>query len=144
MRIKDIMSLDLWVIEPNEPISSAVWKMETGGIGCLVVCENEKAIGILTDRDLALGCLSSDHDHPDCRVCYHMTSPAIIGTPDMELVEAARLMVDKDIKRLPVVENGKLVGLVSFSDISLAMIPPMLHLMVGMSNSRRARRAIPV
>lgn len=98
----------------------------------------------LTARDRALGCLRSGHNHPDCRVSQHLSSPAIVGEPDMEVMAAARLMVDKDIKRLPVVEDGKLVGLVSFSDISLAMIPPMLHLMVGLGTARRANRAAPV
>ena len=113
--------------------------MVNGGVGCLVVPEGYVVKGVVTDRDLALGCLGNSHFCSDCNVSQHMSSPVIVCGPNMNVLEAARLMVDKNIKRLPVVEEGKLCGLLSFSDIATSMIPPMLHLMVGMGAARREK-----
>ncbi|MBI4312254.1 MAG: CBS domain-containing protein [Chloroflexi bacterium] len=64
--------------------------------------------------------------------------PSGNGSPCDGRQDAARLMVEKNVKRLPVVENGKLVGLISFSDIALAMDQPVHNLLIGMGAARKA------
>ena len=77
----------------------------------------------------------------------HMSSPVIVANPEMDLLEAIHLMGDKKIRRLPITENGHLVGLVSGVDAARAMFHPMLHLLMSKSaeaisvGGRRVARA---
>ena len=112
-------------------------------VGCLVVTENGVVKGIVTDRDLAIGCLSKHQDAGECLVSEHMSSPAITTEASNDMLKTARLMTDLDVRRLPVLDGGQLVGLVSLSDIAQAMDSALqsmnqaLHdLLLGMGASR--------
>lgn len=137
MQLKDIMAKKVVTVTGEESVADAARKMREANIGCLVVTNTRSVKGIITDRDLAVGCLSDGHDARRCEVSHHMSSPVITAGPNMDILEAAHLMTEKKIKRLPVVEREQLVGLVSFSDIAQAMDRPMHDLMVGMGAARR-------
>lgn len=145
MELQNIMSTHVHVISPEESVSSAAMKMRDAGVGCLVVSNDVGITGMVTDRDLAIGCLGSGHDSPKCRVSDHMTAPAITAAPGLDMVNAAHIMTVKHIRRLPVIRLGELVGLVSLSDIALALdtakqsIDKTMHdLLLGMGSSRSA------
>jgi CBS domain-containing protein len=137
MHLKDIMAKKVITIGGEETIVNAAKRMEESNIGCVVVTNAGKVLGIITDRDLAVRCLSKDHNSGQCRVSSHMSSPVITARPEMDILDAAHLMTGEKVKRLPVVEDDRLIGLVSFSDVAQAMDRPMHDLMVGMGAARR-------
>ena len=140
MQLKDIMAKRVVTVTEDESVFNAANLMRQASIGCLVIAWAGKAKGIITDRDLAIRCLSEGHNSTLCPVSKHMSTPVITAGPDMDVLYAAHLMTNKKIKRLPVVEgeDQQLVGLVSFSDIANAMMQPMMHLLAGLGASRRA------
>ena len=117
MNLKDIMAKNVTTISKDETVATAAQRMREINIGCLVVVKGEVLEGIVTDRDLLIGCLGDAHDPGQCWVARHMSSPVITAGPDMDVMDAAHMMVSRKIKRLPIVEEGLLVGLVSLSDI---------------------------
>jgi IMP dehydrogenase len=112
--------------------------MQEANVGCLVVVREGLVQGILTDRDIAVRCTSGGHDPQQCMVAVHMSSPVVVVRPNTDLLEAAHLMLQRRVKRLPVVEDGRLVGLVSLSDVAKAMDTPLHELLIGMGAGRRA------
>ncbi|MEM3394309.1 MAG: CBS domain-containing protein [Candidatus Methanomethylicia archaeon] len=114
LRIIDIAVREVKTIEEEETVMKAADIMSQYNIGCLVVTKDGKPTGIITERDLLkrviVPCL-------DPRVSKVMSKPLIYGDPDMDLVYAAKFMVNHNIKRLPIMDKGKLVGIVTFTDI---------------------------
>jgi CBS domain-containing protein len=117
MKLRDLMVSEVITISPSDTTAKAAQRMRGESIGCLVVAVDDALDGIITDRDL-LACLSEAHDPNRCTVAVHMTRSVLSGGPDEEVLQAAETMAEKRIKRLPIVEQEKLVGLVSFSDIA--------------------------
>lgn len=121
MDVQDVMSTHIHLVGHDADTASAARRMEAGDIGALVVMDSDSVVGVVTDRDLAIRCLGQGHVSSDCTVALHMSSPPITVAPTVDMLEAAHLMTDKKITRLPVVDDDKLVGFVSLSDIALAM-----------------------
>jgi CBS domain-containing protein len=137
MQLKDIMAKHLVTVTQDESVFNAANLMRQASVGCLVIARAGRAQGIVTDRDLTIRCLGEGHNSVLCTVSQHMSTPVITAGPAMEVLYAAHLMTNKKIKRLPVVEDEQLIGLVSFSDIANAMMQPMVHLLAGLGASRR-------
>jgi CBS domain-containing protein len=137
MQLKDIMAKHLVTVTEDESVFNAANLMRQASVGCLVIARAGRAQGIITDRDLTIRCLGEGHNPLLCPVSQHMSVPVITAGPDMEVLYAAHLMSNKKIKRLPVLEDEQLIGLVSFSDIANAMMQPMVHLLAGLGASRR-------
>jgi CBS domain-containing protein len=95
--------------------------MRDSNVGCLVVEAGGTVIGVITDRDLATRCSAQGHDPCQCQVQHHMTSPAITVEPTVDVLDAARIMLNHRMRRLPVTLCDQLVGLVSLSDIEQEM-----------------------
>jgi signal-transduction protein with cAMP-binding, CBS, and nucleotidyltransferase domain len=95
----------------------AAKRMSESAVGCLVVTVGDAVKGIITDRDL-LTCLSQRHDPHLCAVSAHMRHPVMVLRPDEKARTAAAVMRARRIKRLPVAKNGKLLGIVSLSDLA--------------------------
>jgi CBS domain-containing protein len=138
MQLKGIMAKNVLTITGEETIAGAARRMQEGNVGCLVITNAGSVQGIITDRDLAVRCISQGHNPQQCHVSNHMSSPVITTQPDMDILDAAHLMTEQKVKRLPVVEGDQLIGLVSFSDVAQAMDRPMHDLMVGMGAARRS------
>ena len=96
----------------------AVKLMNKNGIGCLVAVDNGKILGILTERDLLERVLEKCRNPKETDVSEIMTRQVIVGKPDMQLVEATRLMFENKVKKLPIVKGNQLVGLVTLTDIA--------------------------
>jgi CBS domain-containing protein len=93
--------------------------MKQYNCGSIPVCTDDKIIGIITDRDIAVRSVASGEDVTGQKVGDIMTESVVFGSPDMEVSDAARLMSDRQIRRLPIVENNSLIGIVALGDISL-------------------------
>ncbi|MBQ8748491.1 MAG: CBS domain-containing protein [Oscillospiraceae bacterium] len=119
MEIKDIMSKSVVSVHPNESIEVAARTMTQYNIGILPVCVNGKLCGVVTDRDIVTRCLAANRQPSNTQVRQVMTQQVTTAEPNMEIGAAAHLMGRKQIRRLPVVENGKLCGLVSLGDMAI-------------------------
>jgi len=116
-KAQDIMANDVVTTNPGMSVAAAAKLMLTKDVGCLVVLEESKIKGIVTDRDL-MNCAVSQHNIQECVISNHMSSPVVTAPPDVLLIHLANLMASKQIKRVPITDEGELVGIVSFSDIA--------------------------
>lgn len=113
--VKNVITL-----EKDVSVRDAVRVMNENGIGCLVAVDNGEIIGILTERDLLRRVLETCRNPKETKVSEIMTRNVIVGNPDMQLVEATRLMFENKVKKLPIVEGDRLVGLITLTDIARA------------------------
>jgi len=120
MKIEEIMVRNVITLQRDLSAYDAVKIMNKNRIGCLVVVNNGQIVGILTERDMLERVLEKCRNPKETRVSEIMTEDVMVGKPDMELVEAARLLFEKKVKKLPIVEGNRLVGLVTLTDIARA------------------------
>ena len=119
MEIKDIMTQNVIAIDPAESVEVAARTMARYNIGALPVCKGGKLCGMLTDRDIVTRCLAANRQPANTQVRQVMTEQVTAVAPDMQTGVAAHLMGRLQIRRLPVVENGKLCGMVSLGDMAI-------------------------
>ena len=118
MKIRDIMSRQVASLNTDNSVERAAQLMKDYNVGSIPICTNNSIVGIVTDRDIALRTVASGDDGAR-QVKDVMTANPVVGTPDMDVHDAVRIMSEKQIRRLPIVENNNLVGMVSLGDISV-------------------------
>ena len=119
MKIREIMTPTVIQIHPEETVAAAARTLARYNIGALPVCSNGGDLcGVVTDRDLVTRCLASGQLPENTKVREVMTSSVISASPDMNTDQAAQVMGKAQIRRLPVVENGKVCGMVSLGDLA--------------------------
>ena len=118
MIVRDIMIGKVVTASPDETVAVGAWRMLKDRVGSLVLMEGSDIEGIITDRDL-LGCLRDGHDPRKCELANHMSTPVAVADPQNGLMDVAKQMSEMEIKRMPVAIQERLVGLISFSDISM-------------------------
>ncbi|MGI5836037.1 MAG: CBS domain-containing protein [Chloroflexota bacterium] len=119
MILRDIMTTKLCCVAPSDSLSRVASEMKRHNVGVMPVCENEKLIGLITDRDIVIECVAAGSNPKECKVADFMSSELICGTPEMSVAEASNLMASEQIRRLPVVEGDRLIGMVSLGDLAL-------------------------
>jgi CBS domain-containing protein len=95
--------------------------MAEADVGALPVLRDGRLVGIITDRDLVVRALAKDADPATATVGHFCSRGPAVGSPAMPVAEAVKLMEDRKIRRLPVVEGGHLVGIVALGDLAEAM-----------------------
>jgi CBS domain-containing protein len=118
MKIKEIMTTDVRAVSANDSISEAANIMKQLDVGAVPVLDNHLLVGIITDRDLVLRAIA-EGKNSDERVSTIMTKNITTVSPDTDVHKAADLMASQQIRRLPIVENGRLVGIVSIGDMAV-------------------------
>ena len=119
MKIKEISTPDPQWISPNASLTEAAKKMRILDIGMLPVCENDRLIGTVTDRDITVRAVAEGLDPKIVKVREMMTQEVVYCFENRSVEEAARLMEEKKIRRLPVLDAQKhLVGIVSIGDLA--------------------------
>src|SRR3989304_1054194 len=118
LKVGDIMVREVITIDENASVKEATDIMNQFEIGSIIATRKGKAVGIITERDLLKRIVAEGKSAKKTRVKTIMSSPLIVITPNTDLEEAARLMFEKKIKKLPVVDQNRLVGLVSLTDIA--------------------------
>jgi len=118
LRVGDVMVREVITIDENATVREAAEVMNKFEIGCLIAVRKGKAVGIITERDLLKRVVSEAKDVNKTRVKDVMSSPLVVVEPDLDLEEAVKLMFQMKIKKLPVVDGKRLVGLVSLTDIA--------------------------
>ena len=119
MKVREIMTKNVVRIHPDEPVEVAARALTHYNVGAMPVCGNDgKLCGMVTDRDLVIRCVASGRSTGTTMVRDVMTGRVIAAGPDMDVTAAAHLMGKEQVRRLPVVENGKLLGMVSLGDMA--------------------------
>ena len=119
MLLKDVMTKGLEEIGPQTTLQEAAQKMKSNDIGALPVCENDHLLGMITDRDIAIRAVAAGKDPGKTCVREAMTSGAVWCYDDDDVREAARIMEEKQIRRLMVFDHNKrAVGIVSLGDLA--------------------------
>jgi len=119
MNLREIMSRSLFTVAPKASVTEAAKLMRTHNIGAIPVVDGKKIVGILTDRDLVLRTLAEDKEAGSLTVSDVMSRELVLGHPEMDVHEAAELMANEQIRRLPVVDGGALVGMVALGDLAV-------------------------
>ena len=117
--LREIMTPQVVTAQLDDEVLRVAQKMRDLGVGSVVVCDSEgEAVAMVTDRDLAVRILADERSAAES-IREHVSRPLIAGDPETSLEEAAALMVQHRIRRLPVVDAGALVGIVTLDDIAV-------------------------
>ena len=119
--VRDLMQKNVCTIQPNQSIFSVSVLMASKNVGAVpIVKEDGTFVGIITDRDIVIRCNALRKDPNRTKVCECLTANPTRTVPSQPVADAAKLMADFGTRRLPVVENDKLVGMISIADIARA------------------------
>lgn len=119
MQVSELMRGSVITVDPGDAVSSAARMLYQYNIGALPVCSDDGRLkGIITDRDIVLRCVAAENEPEKTPVREVMSRNVVTVSPDDDVREAARLMATDQIRRLPVVQDGKVVGMLSLGDIS--------------------------
>ncbi|WP_108671883.1 CBS domain-containing protein [Peribacillus acanthi] len=116
--LRDIMTTDVETCTPLDNAYEVAVKMKEHDVGAIPICDAGNIVGIITDRDLALRCIADKHPGSS-KVTDIMSERLVTANPDMSVDEASALMAKEQIRRLPVVEGKKLVGIVALGDLAV-------------------------
>lgn len=118
MKVKDVMHYGVTWMEPDAPISDVAEQMRQEDVGAIPIGENDRLIGMVTDRDIAVRGLSGKQDPLQLTARDVMSGPIIFCTANEDLDDAVRIMERKQVRRLPVIdENRRMVGMLSLGDV---------------------------
>ena len=119
MKLCEIMSERVVTIDMEEPVSAAARLMKSHNIGAVPACGKDGRLrGIVTDRDIVLRCVAGDADPQTTPVKEIMSRAIVTAQPLDDVEKAARLMSQDQVRRLPVLNDGRVVGIVALSDLA--------------------------
>ncbi|MCD6402821.1 MAG: CBS domain-containing protein [Candidatus Aenigmarchaeota archaeon] len=128
LKVKDIMSRRVLTIDLESTVKDAAKKMARGRVGSIIVEKSGKPIGIITDSDIIKKIVAKDKVPSSVKVEELMSTPLIIVKPDDDVSVAKEKMIKNRIKRLPVVEKGEVVGILTTTDIAMTL-PDMVEVL---------------
>ena len=117
MNIRDVMTSNPRTVSPDESIQNAARIMREEDTGAVPVVDKGRPVGIVTDRDIVIRAVAEGQLNRPVREV--VSGDVVTASPDMSTKEAARLMSEHQVRRLPVVENERLVGIVSIGDLAV-------------------------
>jgi len=119
MQLKNVMTRDIQDINPDSTLKNAAEKMRALDVGALPVCENDKLIGMITDRDITIRAVAEGCDPNRSKVRDVMSGSLLYCYEDDDITAAVKLMEQKQIRRLPVFDHSqRLCGIVSLGDLA--------------------------
>lgn len=118
MQINEVMTHGVVTAETGDSLAAVGALMRDRNVGSVVVCEHGRPVGVITDRDLAL-VVVADGVEAAAQAGEHATRPLVTGSVEMDLEEAAALMIEHRIRRLPVLEGESLAGIVTIDDLAV-------------------------
>jgi CBS domain-containing protein len=119
MEVRKIMTADPVSVEPDTTLEAIANLMKEQDIGAVPVVEEGELCGMVTDRDIVIRCIAAGQDATECTAEDVMSTEIQSLGPDASIDEAARLMGDMQIRRLPIVEKNRLVGMLSLGDVAV-------------------------
>ena len=122
MNAADMMTNEVSVVDLATSVADAARMMREQNTGCLIVAEEGALAGIITERDMVLGCLIDGHTSWKCEVYRHMTILTEAASPAMDIGEALLVMMEREVSHLPVVDGGgRIVGMLFAEDLARAI-----------------------
>lgn len=118
MKVKDIMTKNVAYINPDSSVTEAAQLMQKHNVGSIPVCDKNGVIGLVTDRDIVVRNVAHGTDPHSTPVKNVMTSQVTTVTPDMDVEQVTGIMSRNQIRRIPVVDNNMLVGIVALGDLA--------------------------
>ncbi|SDG88052.1 CBS domain-containing protein [Desulfosporosinus hippei] len=122
MKVRDVMTRQVETVAPSSSVEEIARLMKRNDVGSIPVCEGQKVLGIITDRDIVLKVIADGKSVSSVSAKDIMNSQVITVTSDQDVHEAARIMADNQIRRLPVLEQGSIVGIVALGDLAIEKI----------------------
>jgi CBS domain-containing protein len=116
MAVADVMAFRIVKVSPEDPVRVAIARMLEENVGSVAVCDGERLAGIFTERDV-LRLTSEGPDFDEVRVGDVMTTQLVTLSPDDDILDAARLMGERKIRHLPVLEGENLLGMVGIREV---------------------------
>jgi CBS domain-containing protein len=117
MVVREVMTESVVTAAPGRTVREIAELMRERNVGSVVLVQDERPVAFVTDRDLALSVIADGRDYGD-HIADHASSPVITAEPGLDVVEAAELMVRHGIRRLVVVDGGRLTGIVTLDDLA--------------------------
>jgi len=121
-RIADVMSLRLVAVKPDETVPVAIARMLEEGVGSVAVCDGNRLVGMFTERDVLHLVGRDGGELGDVRVADVMTRTLVTATPDDDVMAAARLMGERRIRHLPVVQDDNVLGMIGIRDVLRVLV----------------------
>ncbi len=119
MKIEDLMSEEVCWVKPDTKISEIAKIMEQNHVGCVPVCDDENSVvGIITDRDIVLRGVACDKDVNNTMASDIMTCNVCTCSKEDDIYDVEEKMIENQIRRIPVVDNNKIMGIVTLGDLS--------------------------
>ena len=119
MKVKDCMCNEVLCATPTNTVQDCATMMSNKHVGCIPVCDNtQNVVGLVTDRDIVLRCVACNKDPKNTQISDIMTCNPYCCTPDTDITEAENLMSQNQVKRIPVVENNRIVGILTLGDLA--------------------------
>src|SRR4051812_44471867 len=117
MEIREVMTASVVTADPATPVREVAALMRDRNVGSVVLVRDGAPAGIVTDRDLALGVLADGRSCEDHAI-DHASVPVVTGVPGMDVAAACELLVQHGIRRLPILDDGRLTGIVTLDDLA--------------------------
>lgn len=116
--IRDVMTAEVEYLRPTDTAAETARRMRDLNVGAIPVCEDSRLVGVVTDRDITIRVTAEGRDPNTIQLQEFLSQDLVTAEPDWSTEEAASVMAEHQIRRLPVVEQGKLVGIVSLGDLA--------------------------
>jgi CBS domain-containing protein len=126
--VRDIMSKDVKVVRTDTSVKEVVATMNKFNIGSIIVVQGDRPVGIITERDILRRLVEQSLAPEVLTARQVMSSPVLTINENATIEEAAKFMVNKKVKKLPVMDNGRLVGIITFTDI-VTKVPTLLSIL---------------
>jgi len=126
--VRSAMTEKVLTAGPKTTVARAAKIMSERGVGSIIIVKSKKPVGILTERDLLMKVVATDMRASKVLVSKVMSSPVLTIGPEADVADAARTMVRNKIRRLPVIDRGRLIGIVTASDIT-AVSPDLIEVL---------------
>lgn len=119
MRVKECMCKKVVRVAADTTLNEVAKLMQKNDVGCVPICNEENyVIGFVTDRDIVTRCVANNKNCEQTKVSDIMTTNVIKTTPDTELKDATQTMATNQVRRLPVIENNQIVGMLTIGDLA--------------------------
>jgi CBS domain-containing protein len=141
LKVEDVMVREVITIDEKMTVKEAAEVMNKFEIGSLIALSRGKATGIITERDLLKRVVAEAKDAKKTKVSDVMSSPLVVVEPDKELEDAVKLMFQMKIKKLPVVDGKRLVGLISLTDVARFQ-PEVIKLLKQLARKHTAPKSM--
>ena len=119
MKLREIMTPSPTTASPTDTLSHVAELMREEDVGAIPILEQDRPVGVITDRDISIHAVAAGIDPTQALVSDHMSTDLVTGRPDMSDREALELMGREQIRRLLIVDDGRLVGIVAMADFAL-------------------------